>query len=134
MKKLFVDSVAETREDFFELVRSCRLTFYEVYDGTPNDAIEQILIDRTSDELLLRFDMKLHTPQGRARFCSLNDLEKKCYGFPQNFLGMPLPYYSTYLLGYGRVDVAWTLAEVERLIIQSQQEKKIVEEIHAKSN
>ncbi len=131
MRDFFIDSEAETRDDFLKLVGSSRVTFYEVYDGTPNADIEQLLVEKATDELLLRFDMSLHTSPGRARFCSLSDFERKGYGLPRKTPEMPMPYFSAYLLGYGRVDVAWTRDEVEMLIVKTREERDLVTKINA---
>ena len=126
MDRCYIDAIAETRDEFFELVRHAPAVYYEVYDSVVDEELEDCIKESVLDELLLRFNMRDHSETGRFRFCALNDFECRAYKFPSGTREMPLPYFASFVPGYGRIDVAWTRDEVEKLINSTRSERKIV--------
>jgi hypothetical protein len=131
MSRKYMDAIANSREDFLDLVRAAPASYYEVYDGVPNGELERLFEEVVTDELLLRFDMQKHTEAGYSRFCALNDFECKVYKLPQNTTEMPIPYFASYVPSIGRIDVAWTLDEVKNLIASTRKEKELVRRLKA---
>jgi hypothetical protein len=129
MKKVFVDSIANSHEEFLACVTGSAAVFYEVYDGIPNSDFEAKIEQSASDELLLRFDMSKHSQDGRSRFCSLNDFDRKMNQITDEIDEFPLPYFGSFIRSYGWQEAAWTAEGVDRLIARSREERACLAKI-----
>jgi hypothetical protein len=129
MRPLFRDSIAETREDFLNIVASAPVTFFEVYFESPSTEIESLFEIMGSEYPLFRFNMKSHSVQARARFCQLDDLTRTAYSIPSEALELPLPYFSSFVRPFGKTRLAWTSGEVHALIKRTLDEEKIAKKV-----
>lgn len=132
MKRQFVDHLAETRQDFLDALGTALVTIVEVYDGVPNHLLEEFLIDSDVEANLIRFDMQLHSVEGRARFCSINEFEQQCYGLPKGVNQKPLPYFSSYVRQIGHTAIAWSLDEVKDLARITKEEAIMIMRLNEK--
>ena len=133
MKTNFTDAVADSREEFLALAQSASAIYYEVYDELASRDIERMIEESSTDELLLRFNMREHSQAGRSRFCDFGAFARKIYGLPEDTTTeVPLPYFASFLPSYGRVDIAWKPEEIERLIAVTLREKAVMEKIREK--
>lgn len=128
MPQTFTDAIAESREEFLDLVREARATYYEVYSGTPDSASERLFEGAIEDELLLRFDLRNHSEGARARFRELTDLERRAYEFPADLAEKPIPYFGSFVTPFGKVGIAWTREEIADLITRTRKEMVLAEQ------
>lgn len=122
MKPQFVNEIAESSDDFLDLMRRAEATFYEVYSGVPSYELEVLIEESLPGEQFLRFDMRGHSEKTKASFCNLGYVERRAYDFPDNVKEKPLPYFNTYVRGMGPVGIAWSLSEVPDLIARMRRE------------
>lgn len=129
MPSTFSDSIAESRKAFIDLVRNASAAFYEVYSGTPDNEMEALFNEAIQDELLLRFNIQKHSKNARARFCGVNDLERRAYDLLANAEEKPLPYFGSFVPYIGHVGIAWTSDEVRELIARTKKEVAIAKQV-----
>jgi hypothetical protein len=122
MPPTFSNATAESREAFLDLARGAAATFYEVYAGTPNSEMEALFEGAIQDGLFLRFDMRTHSEQGRARFCGVSDVERRAYDRLADALEKPLPYFGSFVPSIGHIGIAWTTDDVRQLIARTRKD------------
>jgi hypothetical protein len=124
MTNNFIDAVANTREEFFGLVKGAALLFYEVFDGEPSSEFEQEIGVLEVDEKYVRLNLRDHSDEARRRFCTLSEIERRAFGLKTD--QKPTPYLGVFIPGLGFVDKAFTISEVERFREKARREKRLV--------
>ena len=119
----FIDAVANTREEFFELVEGAALMFYEVFDGEPSSEFGQEIGSLELDEKYVRLNLRDHSEEARKRYCALSEIERRAFGLKTD--QKPTPYLGAFIPGLGFVDKAFTISEVEKFRDKARREKRL---------
>ena len=124
-QSLFTDAIAESYDDFRDLVRNVSATYYEVYSGSPTCEWENLFERTNPGEQFLRFNMQTHSEKGRSFFLQLHELERIAYDLPLGIIERPIPYFGSFVPPFGSICIAWTLDDIQKLITMTKKEQQM---------
>ncbi len=105
------------------LVKDASVTYFEVYSGVPCYEWELLFERTTPDEQFLRFNMQTHSKKTREGFLGLCDIMRATSNLPADAVELPMPHFASFVPPFGFVNVAWTLEDIQKLILRTKKEQ-----------